>query len=103
MQVSCLEISRDGTLLAMGTTTTIGVPADIYVWDIQQCKMQQTLSLHKVLLTFPANYTISQNTKALAGSIQMAMVMPARLPSSAHITGTLQIGGFEHSMWPIQT
>ena len=57
----------------MGTTTTIGVPADIYVWDIQQCKLQQTLSLHKVLLTFPAKYTISQHTKPLVGSTQLAM------------------------------
>ncbi len=54
MQVSCLDISKDGSLLAMGTTTTIGVPADIYIWDIQQCKLLQTLSLHKVTVTFPA-------------------------------------------------
>lgn len=48
MQVSCLDVFKDGSLLAMGTSTTIGVPADIYVWDVHQRKLQQTLSLHKV-------------------------------------------------------
>ena len=34
----------------MGTTTTIGVPADICVWDVEEHKLQQTLSLHKASL-----------------------------------------------------
>jgi hypothetical protein len=85
MKVSCLDISRDGSLLAMGMTTTIGVPADIYVWDIQQCKLQQTFSLHKVLLAFPANYTISHHTRALAGSTQMAMQLGNASLSAFHM------------------
>ena len=48
VQVSCLDVFKDGSLLAMGTTTAIGVPSDIYVWDVTQRKLQQTLSLHKV-------------------------------------------------------
>lgn len=47
MQVSCLDVSGDGKMLAMGTATTIGVPADIYVWDIEQQKLHHTFSLHK--------------------------------------------------------
>ena len=50
VQVSCIDVPTDGTMLAMGTTTTIGVPADIYVWVVDERKMQQTLSLHMVHL-----------------------------------------------------
>lgn len=85
MKVSCLDISRDGSLLAMGTTTTIGVPADIYVWDIQQCKLQQTLSLHKVLLTFPAKYAKSHHTRFLVGSTQLAMQLGNASPSAFYM------------------
>ena len=41
IQISCLDVFKDGSLLAMGTCTTIGVPADIYVWDLDQRKLQQ--------------------------------------------------------------
>lgn len=57
LQVSCLDVVKDGSLLAMGTTTTIGVPAVIYVWDVDQRKLQQPLSLHKVNSLRPCHVT----------------------------------------------
>ena len=47
MQVSCIDVSKDGSMLAMGTLTTIGVPSHIYLWDVKQLKLRHTLSLHK--------------------------------------------------------
>ena len=47
MQVSCIDVSNDGSMLAMGTVTTIGVPSHIYLWDVKQVKLCHTLSLHK--------------------------------------------------------
>lgn len=34
-------------MLAMGTVTTIGVPSHIHLWDVEQLKLCNTLSLHK--------------------------------------------------------
>lgn len=47
-EVSCLAISRDGSLLASGQITNMGFSADIIVWDLHAREVVHRMSLHKV-------------------------------------------------------
>lgn len=59
VQVSCLRASSSGRLLAVGTATSMGEIAVIYIWDLLERRIIHHCALHKVryqclLQIFPA-------------------------------------------------
>jgi hypothetical protein len=48
MQVSCLALSKDGKIGAVGKTTAMGLEAELCIWDVAAKKLTQRCLLHKV-------------------------------------------------------
>ncbi len=48
MQVSCLAVSKDGKNLAAGKITSMGLEAELCIWDLASKKLSQRCLLHKV-------------------------------------------------------
>ncbi|KFM58842.1 WD repeat-containing protein 16, partial [Stegodyphus mimosarum] len=46
--VSCIAVSKDGSLLASGQENFMGFKADVIIWNFQEKKIYGTHSLHRV-------------------------------------------------------
>ncbi|KAJ3180784.1 Cilia- and flagella-associated protein 52 [Gaertneriomyces sp. JEL0708] len=65
--VTCLAVSRDGSLIASGQMTHMGFQADVIIWDFAQRKLLHKLKLHKVKVQAIAFSPSSQYLVSLGG------------------------------------
>ena len=46
--LACMALSKSGKHLATGQQSTVGLPADVALWNLASCTLAHRCSLHKV-------------------------------------------------------